>query len=362
MNRPILDRLRRTPVFVKRWISNSLAGRLYIPKPMFFALKVTHRCTSRCVMCPIWEKEAGREPTLAEIQDIFRSRVLSDLQAVNLVGGEPTMRKDLGQIAGTIEKANPRIKHLGIITNALQPDMVEKGVRDILDAWPKGFSVSVSLDGYGTTHEKIRRVPDAFSRVDRSLRRLIKLQAEFPFRVEVICTVQKTNIDHLQELDDYVKGLGLPTLYNPVAHLCADIENYNNDIRPTPEQLKRFRRFIDHRLSLGLPDLAFWEDYFRVVSGKKRTFPCVAPYAFLKMTPGGDLYMCGTGDQNCYGNVHQENIDRIWYCERAEQLRKHQKKNACPTCTIANMPAFSLSYHPLYFLKFVARKIFGAYN
>ena len=337
-------------------------AKFHTPKPLYFAIAVTRRCISRCVMCSSWKATPGREPTYHDVRHIFSNPVLDQLEGVNFIGGEPTLRKDLARLARGILEVNPNIKQLGMITNGLETESVERRLHEIFSlpmiSDLRQMAVSVSLDGYGETHDKIRRVPNAFKRVDKTIRSLLKLRDTYPFSVNLICTIQKINIGGLDRLKDYARNLGLHVFYNPVAHLSISSEVFEEKVKPTVAQLAELKDFIFNRANVSRYDRAFWNDYFKLMKGKKRTFPCAAPYYFLKMKPEGNLYMCGNGDHGVYGNVFEREIDKIWYSARAQEIRSLQKKDYCGSCNIANKPEISLRSHPAHFAAFLLREKF----
>lgn len=362
----ISKNLFRLPFFVGRGIKYYAAGRIYIPKPIIFSLEVTYRCISRCVMCSIWRKKPGREPTLGEIREIFSNPVLSRLETVILTGGEPTLREDLAQIAQTILDSNPGIKELQVITNGLEPSLVERRVKAILNlpaySRLKRFALEVSLDGYGDTHEAIRRVPRAFDKVNETIKVLKRLQRSFPFSILLLCTVQKLNVSNLPQVAKFAQEMELPISFSPVGQRSGNEDVFEAHLIPSPDQLRELKDFFNDQTkhNIRLSNIAFWEDYFRIIQGEKRRFPCALPYHSIVMTPGGDLSICGSGTQKgplVYGNVYESSIDKIWYSDKAEEVRKRLIKYICPTCTSKDNAQFSLSHDLFYLAKFLLGEI-----
>lgn len=359
--RIIMQNLLRLPSFIGRGMQYYAAGRIYIPKPVVFTLGVTRRCNSRCIMCSIWRTKPGREPTLGEIREIFSNPLLNRLETVILSGGEPTLREDLAQIVQVIMDANPGIKQIGVITNGLAPSLVGDRVKDILDlpAYPRlrRFDIGISLDGYGDTHERIRRVPRAFDRVNESIKVLKGLQLNSPFDIRLSCVVQKLNVSNLPQISESSREMELPINFVPVVQVLGNKDDFEEHLMPSDDQLRELKDFFNHQIqhNIRLPALAFWQDYFRIIRGQKRRIPCALVYHSLGMTPEGDLFICGN-ESLVYGNVHDAPVDKMWYSDEAEEVRKRARKYICPTCPASCNTAFSFSQEFFYFARFLMRE------
>jgi MoaA/NifB/PqqE/SkfB family radical SAM enzyme len=357
----IRDNILKLPSFVGRGLKYYAAGRIYTPKPVTLNLGVAGRCNSRCIMCSIWKKSSGQEPTLGEIREILGNPLLNRLQTVALTGGESTLREDLGQVVQTILDTNRGIREIWIITNGLEPSAVRQRVRDILNLTAtrrlSGFSVQISLDGFGPTHERIRRVPQAFERVKETIELLKDLQAGSPFGIHLKCVVQKLNVSDLPNISRFARNMEVPIDFAPVAPVLGAEDCFEEQLMPSSDQLCELREFFGdrERHHIRLPTIAFWEDYFRIIAGGRRSIPCALVYHSLTVGAEGDVGICGDR-RSAYGNLRDGTVDKIWYSQRAETIRKHMRKHVCPSCaTSCNMP-FSLSYEFFYFARFLVRE------
>lgn len=359
----------RLPFAIGTGIKYHSVERIYLPKPVLFGLQVTDKCNSRCTMCLRWKTKPGKEPSLGDIQEIFANPLLNRLEKVILVGGEPTLRDDLAQVTQVILDSNPRIKQVWLITNGLEPSLVRERVKDILElpacSRLKTFGVEVSLDGYGDIHERIRRVPRAFDRVKETLDILKGLQLHSPLSILLNCTVQKLNVSNLPKIAKFAREMGLPINFGPVVQLLDNEDSFKEHLRPSRDQLIELEDFFSHQIkhNIRLPTIAFWHDYFRIIRGEKRRVPCRLPYHSLTMAPEGDLFVCGN-ESLVYGNVYETTIDKIWYSEKAEKLRKKLRKYICPVCQSSCNTSFSQKYEFFYFAKFLMmialRRFFGS--
>jgi MoaA/NifB/PqqE/SkfB family radical SAM enzyme len=331
-----------------------LAGRFYLPTPLFFALGVTSRCNSRCVMCSIWKNQTGEEFDIDEIEKIFGNPVLKRLEIVTLSGGEPFLREDLPEIIEIICRSCRSIKCLSINSNGLESGLIESQLNQIFSLpFPQisqGLSLQISIDGYGEVHDKIRGVNNAFEKVKETLQKLKTMQSLYPLNIQIVCVVQNLNITDLPLLSKFARSFEIPIRYNPVLETPANTSYYKEELMPKGSQLQLLKKYFNDSMKddLDLSSIAFWKEYFRMMEGKKRKFPCALPYYGLFLGAEGNLFICGEDLALVYGNVHEESLDTIWSSKRAQELRKHCIANNCPVCCSSCVSSFSLSLEFFY--------------
>ena len=131
------------------------------------------------------------------------------------------MRSDFPDIVELACKhLKPRIIHSP--TNALLPKKIyesaEKSLEIINRYDPKiQFSIKPSIDGVGERHDKIRGVPGNFKKLEETIKLLKQLEEHPNFHIELGTVVSKFNIDHLDEIEDYVHSVGVQSYRNEIA-------------------------------------------------------------------------------------------------------------------------------------------------
>lgn len=108
----------------------------------YLRLSVTDFCNYRCVYCLPEGYQGCAAPdelSLAEIETLVRAFAESGTEKIRLTGGEPTMRRDIVEIA-QICAAQAGIKKVAITTNAHRLD---KLYRSLIDAGIAQFNISV---------------------------------------------------------------------------------------------------------------------------------------------------------------------------------------------------------------------------
>lgn len=341
----------KLPFYLVRGIGYHLAGRIYTPKPIHLSFLVTRKCNSKCIMCSIWKTGYGvKELTLGEIRKILSNPLFDSLRSVTLSGGEPTLREDLAQVAETILDTQHGIRRMTVDTNGLEPSLVRQRVKEIqnLPAYRRldSFSVGISLDGYGAIHEKIRRVPHAFDRVNETIQVLKELQLSSPLRIYLTCVVQPLNVGELPQLSKFAQELELPISFIPIclSDVFIDNDHSKQQLTLSNDQLEELKEFLaSPQHNLPLTKMAFWEDYFRIIRGERRRTPCALLYYAVFLDADGTLSICGEDKSLVYGNARDASVDKIWYSAEAEEKRRRAKKYFCPTCTTACNTFFSFS-------------------
>ncbi len=182
------------------------------------------RCNCRCVMCDIWKGTSQSEITEEDL-----TRHLADFERLSVrwvvfSGGEPLMHNDLFRLADMLRAKNIRVT---LLSTGLLLERYAAQIANRID------DVIVSLDGPCLIHDRIRRVPDAFTRLARGVRAILAINSAFS--ISARCTIQKVNHRHIRETARAARELGLRS----ISYLAADVtsEAFNRE-QPWPAQRK----------------------------------------------------------------------------------------------------------------------------
>jgi MoaA/NifB/PqqE/SkfB family radical SAM enzyme len=170
-------------------------------------LFVTGKCNAKCAMC-FYSGDMDtkmQDLTFDEIKKI--SETAGEFNRLWLSGGEPTMRTDLPEILEMFYKNN-KIKDINFPTNGLMPDRVVEWVSRFRKSCPDCLlTVSVSLDGFGETHDIQRGVPGNFYKTLETLKKLEENFGNDPNVIKNIGTViTKYNYNQIFDLLSWVYG------------------------------------------------------------------------------------------------------------------------------------------------------------
>jgi MoaA/NifB/PqqE/SkfB family radical SAM enzyme len=182
---------------------NSLNSKRQLESIFLFT---TGKCNARCAMCFYandMEKKA-QDLTFDEIRKI--SETAGNFKRLWLSGGEPTLREDLPEILEMFYKNN-HITDINLPTNGIMSDRVIDWISRIRKNCPDcNISISISLDGFGQTHDTQRGVP-SFYRAVETLKKIDDNFRDDGHVLKNIATViTKYNVQEILDFAAWVYG------------------------------------------------------------------------------------------------------------------------------------------------------------
>jgi len=165
-------------------------------------------CDCRCVMCDIWKMRAPEEIRTRDLERQLDSFAKLGVRWIVLTGGEAYRHSHF-------EEFTTALKARGIRVTLLTAGLVEE--RDARKISAGADDIIVSLDGPPPIHDRVRRVPRAFERLESGIRLLRSIRPGFP--VQARCTVQRANHNALTTTIDCAQTLELDS----VSFLPADL-------------------------------------------------------------------------------------------------------------------------------------------
>ncbi|MFH1454658.1 MAG: radical SAM protein [Armatimonadota bacterium] len=329
---------------------------------------MTYRCNSRCKMCNIWkmydENFSLRENEIKGsvlIERIKSSSLLKQVNSFDITGGEPFLRDDLCDIITELFELK-NINLITINTNGFMPSKILKDTEYILKNIPPGkiFSVSVSMDGLGVVHEKIRAVPGSFEKTVQTVKGLCDLREKFSnLELRSNAVIQKDNINELKDLKKFWNKHNIKGVFD-LAHdnLYTQVKGFNDDIMSLDE------KSIDNikKISPKPQGMNYYID-----NGFKRPLHCFAGFASMFIDAFGDIYPCNYfGGDNRYlmGNIKKDGIDEIWSSKRANAVRNMAKKCSQVRCwNGCEVTQTVVQYNPLdILLRRISFNLLGLYK
>ena len=167
------------PVLSTFWFLSTLklipikgAGKKY---PKVIQLPITYFCNARCVMCDVWNMDHSGELTPQELKEVLSDPIFKKVEGVGINGGEPSLIKNLDEYAAVIIDQCPKLKSLNIISHGFHTSRLLALLKSIyLLCNKKGisFHVSVSLDGYGEIHDRVRGIPGVFKKTFETINKI----------------------------------------------------------------------------------------------------------------------------------------------------------------------------------------------
>jgi len=312
--------------------------------PKVMTAVVNYRCNARCAMCNIWQSPRRHEMTVDEFADVMADPLFDGIERLTVVGGEATLRNDLVELTRMFVERLTHLKSLSTITNGFLPDRILANTEAMLALTePRGigFSISVSLEGLGTDHDKVRGVNGAFQKVLTTLDGLKHMQEQHKFWMGVGYTLMHQNLRQAREFRRWADERGIEIGFQPVGFHSSYVSNLdlqeNVDFRPEDrDELIAFMQEMGTRRSLLDLSAYFWNDMVRMYrDGAPRTTPCPYNMDGLAVDCYGDLYYCLSTPKigNC---LEGRSPSTIYYDPQNLQYRSETMRgDICKQCNSA---------------------------
>ena len=268
----------------------------------------TFRCNSKCQMCYIWQnptepKEEVSLETLAKLPDGFDN--------LNVSGGEPTLRRDLGEM---IDLLYPKARITEISSNGLRPDRLVP----IIKKYPN-IKVRFSLEGNEITSNRIRGEKNGYQTKIEGLK---KLQEAGGTDLGFALVIQDENASQLVEVYAMAQAMGFElatsTLHNAWQFYKNDNYFYSRkDVAKKVEGLitsmlktNNVKNWFRAYLNLGL---------IEKILGHDRLIACTAGTDFAFIDPWSDVWACNVRSDLQLGNLAKQTWDEIIDSDKAKK-------------------------------------------
>ncbi|PJE69315.1 hypothetical protein COU96_00395 [Candidatus Shapirobacteria bacterium CG10_big_fil_rev_8_21_14_0_10_38_14] len=337
----------------KKWLEG-------LKTPAQVILYVTNRCNARCSHCFYWQEVAQgvkKELSLSQIEKI--AKTLEDpLSTLSITGGEPFLRKDLGEICQLFYQFN-RTRKINIVTNGFYAERIKGIVENILQKCPVDLNIQVSLDGLQKTHDRIRRIA-IFDKAIETIRTLSELSKKFKnFQVTIQTTVTKQNLNELRKLGKFIQKK-FPSVHHGfqfVRSATFDVyqidKNILSGLNPQAREpllsveemetaFRDFGQFANkNTLLLSSFIKAMNRGIIKVKKEEKPYVKCLAGKYDAVVWPDGKVSMCEFTKPFAKLTDYDFNFYELWKSEKADKMRQKIKSCFCThTCNFLNAMQF----------------------
>jgi MoaA/NifB/PqqE/SkfB family radical SAM enzyme len=258
-----------------------------------------------------------------------------DLRWVNLTGGEPFLRSDITNVVEELLKL-PKLEGIAIPTNGFLTDLTVKHVKEMLKVIPedKFLSITVSIDGYEKTHDKIRGVSGAYRKALKTLEKLKEIKNP-NFNVGVQPTISKANIGEIEKFYKFMKKNTESVGFAVALTSEGYYDNKDSDVALNEDDKKRIAKFF-RKIIKNDPQYGFY--YSKLIDmfeGDDRGFGCMAGYTTVYMDPKGMMSPCpvlSSLNEYHFGSASEPDS---WKSSKARRIRKSLKtEEICRSCTM----------------------------
>ncbi len=281
-------------------------------KPVTVSFEITYNCNADCEHCDLghYIEEPRLEP------HVFADWIPKLKPAVaQLSGGEPTLRKDLPEIARAM-RARDKTMILVVTTNA--QNINEERYLALKEAGVDHFSMS--LDYPDERHNTFRHLNGNFEHMADLVPRLAKYNNQ---DIIMACVVQSDNFRDLPQIAERAREWGVACNFSTYNSLRTGREFY---LISKPEDQVELEAIVDKLLTMqkeGYPILTSEWTLREMIKFFKegKNSDCKAGKRFAIVNPWGKLTPCG---------MVREQFD-----SQAEMIEKFTKDNKCEKCFTA---------------------------
>lgn len=310
--------------------ARSLAGNLvgtWTAKPLakapsFISWVVTERCPLRCQHCDMGV--ATPEWTRAERQDVAHQIGRTDVWAVSLIGGEPTILADLADCAAVL-KGYGKYVSLGTSGIALARHL-ERLIALELDA------LVLSVDHEDPSeHEQFRGVPGLSAHLEAAIERVLATRTADKPRLQLRFTINRQNFRGLPAFlarwADRVDHVVLQIVQdNGLHHVRNPAVLFRPEDRPELEAVlaEVGRRWPAVRTKAL--DLMARYTYEAEQLRRDLGFRClVVPATQLVILPDGGYKVCWGRSDSAVGSIRTESIESVWNSAKLQAIRRRMQ-------------------------------------
>lgn len=315
-------------------IFNSVRTRLLEDHPL---RQLFWECTLRCnLSCRHCGSDCKQISAVKDMPKEDFARVLDSVAAatnphkvmINITGGEPLCRPDLEECGKMIyEKEFP----WGMVTNGLA--LTPQRYRRLLQCGLR--AMTISLDGIGETHDWMRGRNGSFEKAAAAIKMVID-SGEIAF--DVVTCVNKRNFGQLNELKEYLIGLGLKewrlfTVF-PAGRAAQDPE-----LQLSPEEFRGLMEYIKATRKEGRIMAEYGcEGFLGNYEGDVRShfYQCSAGITVGSVLADGSISACPSirADYR-QGNIYTDDFMDVWKNRfQAYRDRSWMHKDECASCKV----------------------------
>jgi len=318
------------------WLHKKNRERLRVKHPLLYLFwESTLNCNFYCDHCgsSAGRKNYNNELTSEEIISVFRNiseKYNPKKITIAVTGGEPLLRNDLPRIMAEAKKLG---FNWGLVTNGFL--LTKKKINELKEA---GMStVTVSIDGIGTTHDNLRKKPGSYKKAIEGIELLAK--ADFIEHIQITTTINKINVNELDKMYEEFSKLPIQSWrvmnVDPIGR--AEL---NEKLLLDKESFKKLICFIaEKRKKKGLKVTYDCSGYLGMYEGKVRDnyFYCLTGICVASILHDGDIFVCPNVPRNkvlIQGNIRKDNFVDIW--ENKYQTFRDKNRTKCKKCSDCN--------------------------
>jgi len=230
-----------------------------------------------CKYCNVW-KIKSKELTTKQIFSVVDELAKMGTQRISLIGGEPLLRNDIGQI---IDYCKDYDFHITLTSNG---KLVPKRIKEIR----KADLLKLSFDGPKKIHDFMRQKGSYLD-----VLKAIEVAKNNNMKVMLNTTLTKYNLDSIGFILETAKRFDITVKFQPVSDACSYSEKHVEHLSPKTEEyrnaisrimtLKKSNNYIVNSIK-GLKYLLDWPN--------PKPLKCYAGKIICRIASNGNIYPC----------------------------------------------------------------------
>ncbi len=303
--------------------------------PRVIQFPINDICNSRCQMCHIWQQKKSFEISPEQIRTLLKNPLFRKVQGVGINGGEPTLRKDIREVAESVAISLPSLKSLSLITNAIRGSQVKDAIDSIggvCKIHHLHFDVMVSLDGIGKVHDRVRGMDGNFESAIEVLQ--YAKASKNVSSVRIGCTIIKENIFDVENVLHWALDQNIYARFRVgIPHQRLYVSDLKAPFQLNDQELFHLANFLDI-LYLTYEKNEARRHFYRslrdqMIYQKPRTSGCVWKNAGVTLSSRGEFAYCAV-QSKALGNVLQDDPNDLFW-KNSEHLQEIVR-NKCASC------------------------------
>lgn len=295
-------------------------------RPFVLSHFITAHCMCRCASC-LWKHNDWEEVPAAELKRFYREARDAGFVATALSGGEPFLRKDLGELTQFI-KEEAGMPILLFTTGWFLTERMD-------EVLPHIAMLMISLDSaQAERHDRIRGLPGLFRRMVQGVK---EVKQKYPdLSVQFNTCVQKGIAEEIDDLIRLAQELGVQISFDVITDFRhgAEGRHFTETNMGLPlAELRGVCEYLLARKREGAPILNS-ELYFRYFADGKPGYRCHFPKVCMGVDARGEIEYCLDLEHNV-ANLRDLPLAQIMELPRFKQLRRDAE--LCSSCSSPTM-------------------------
>jgi MoaA/NifB/PqqE/SkfB family radical SAM enzyme len=299
-------------------------------------------CNCRCVMCDIWKDNKNlKQLTEEDVKGLLGALKQFGTKQVLMSGGEALLNANFFRLCELLRKQDINIT---LLSTGL---LFRKNTESLLSMV---HDVIVSLDGDEATHDRIRDIPHAFSKLKDGIQYIKSINPNYKITARTV--IHRLNFEVWPQIIESAIEMGL----DQISFLPADVTSqaFNRDtpwdlprqseIAINEDQLPLLKSiteeiivnyaslFEDHFIAESPDKIRKIYDYYSAIHGLN-PFPfkkCNAPWVSTVIEADGSVRPCFFHEK--MGNIRSGSLDEILNSPASIKFRKNLNMEKDPTC------------------------------